>query len=261
MYLRNPNFPIMRTRFSIICSLVLLFSIPTTAQQISIKKVELQKNTIIVSYDLEDSNPNAEYLLNLYASTNNFSTALSKVTGAIGPGVRPGPNKQLQWRISEEIGPYKGKLSLEIKGKLYVPIVRVEAATVKKSYKRGKSYDLVWRPSDPTGQVNIELYKGEERVSGENSLANNGRFTWHIPAGTKAGKDYRIKFTNTKDSDDVVYTQQFHISPKIPLLLKLLPAAAVGGAVMFMGGGSDGGTDNDEGGGSIPNPPSLPSGG
>ena len=45
------------------------------AQTVTIKKVELAGDKIIVYYDLEDSNPNNEYKLDLYTSKRQFHCA------------------------------------------------------------------------------------------------------------------------------------------------------------------------------------------
>ena len=224
------------------------------AQKVSISKVELIGNKVKITYELEDSNPNNEYLINLYGSKDNFGSPLTKVSGDVGAGVKAGLIKTIEWKITEEYGLYKGKLSLEIKGRVFIPVVRLEGSGMKSSYKRGKSYQIVWNSGDPSGQVNVELYKGNERISGERSLANNGNYTWHVPPKTKTGKDYHMRFSSSKNPDEIIYSKPFKIAPKVPLMLKILPVAAIGGALIFMGGGGGGSSE----GGSIPNPP-LPS--
>ncbi|HEU5289842.1 MAG TPA: Ser-Thr-rich GPI-anchored membrane family protein [Cyclobacteriaceae bacterium] len=221
------------------------------AQKVSISKVELTGNKVVVTYELEDSNPNNEYLISLYGSKDNFAGPLTKVSGDVGSGIKAGLTKKIEWRITEEYGSYKGKLSLEIKGRVFIPVVRLEGSGMKSSYKRGKSYQVVWHSGDPSGQVNVELYKGDERISGERNLANNGNYTWHVPPKTKTGKDYHMRFSNPKNPEEVVISKPFKIAPKIPLVVKILPVVAVGGALIFLGGGEGGG--GSEGG--IPNPP------
>jgi len=222
------------------------------AQQVSISKVELIGNKVIITYDLEDSSPNHEYLISLYASKDNFSSPLAKVSGDVGVGVKPGIMKSIEWRITEEYYAYKGILSLEIKGRVFIPVVKLEGSGMKSMYKRGKSYHIVWHPGDRSGQVNVELYKGNERISGERNLANNGSYTWHVPPKTKTGKDYHMRFSNSKNPEEIVFSKPFKIAPKIPLLVKILPAAAIGGAILFIGGNSGGGASEDS---AIPNPP------
>src|SRR6186713_2737539 len=104
---------------SLLAFLLLLISFFTHAQTVTIKKVELNGEKVIVYYDLEDSNPNNEYLMSLYSSKDNFATALTKVSGDVGMEVKPGIGKRMEWNIMQEYGGYKGKLALEVKGKVY----------------------------------------------------------------------------------------------------------------------------------------------
>jgi hypothetical protein len=210
-----------------------------SAQTIAIKKVELAGEKIIVHYDLEDGNPNNEYKLDLYASADNYATPLAKVKGDVGLEVKPGIDRRIEWSIRDEFGPYKGKLALEIRGKVYIPFVKIQNFDTEKSYKRGNSYNIAWKPGS-TNSINIDLYKGGERVGGESNLQNNGSHTFYIPTHAKKGSDYRLKITDTKNSEDVLYTSEFKVKPKVPLLVKVLPVLAVGGVVAALGGGGGG---------------------
>ena len=225
------------------------------AQTIAIKKVELAGEKIVVHYDLDDSNPNNEYKLDLYASKDNFIAPLTKVKGNVGPEVKPGAGHKIEWNIIEEYGSYKGKISLEIRGKVYIPFVKLQNFNTERTYKRGKSYSMSWKPGN-TNPINIELYKGGQRISGEMNQPNNGGHTLFIPNQAKKGNDYRLKITDSKNSEDVLYTSSFQVKPKVPLLVKLFPVLAIGGILATMGGG--GGTEQPPGDPEIPAPPGLP---
>ncbi len=213
------------------------------AQTVSITKVELAGEKIIVHYDLEDSNPNNEYKLDLYASKDNFIAPLTKVKGNVGPEVKPGTDRKIEWSIMEEYGLYKGKISLEIKGKVYIPFVKLKNFNTSKSYKRGSNNNLGWKPGN-NNPINIELFKGGQRVAGDMNMPNNGSHTLYIPSKAKPGKDYRLKITDSRNNDDVIYTDYFKVKPKVPLLLKLLPVFAIGGAAATLGGGGGGGSND-----------------
>lgn len=237
--------------------LLLVFSfLVVSAQTVAIKKVELAGDKVIVHYDLEDSNPNNEYKLDLYSSKDNFIAPLTKVKGNVGLEVKPGVDRKIEWNIIEEYGPYKGKLSLEIKGKVYIPFVKLQNFNTKKSYKRGSNNNVGWKPGN-NNPINIELFKGGQRVAGDMNMPNNGSHTLYIPSKSKPGKDYRLKITDSRNSEDVIYTDYFRVKPKVPLLVKLLPVLAIGGAAAALGGGGEtgggttGGTTDD----AIPLPP------
>lgn len=223
------------------------------AQTIVIKQVQLAGEKVIVHYDLDDGNPNNEYLLNLFSSKDNFTAPLSKVKGDIGAEVKPGLNKKIEWSIREEYGGYKGKIALEIRGRVYVPFVKLTNFDLTKSYKRGKSYPLTWKVGG-TNPIHVELFKGSQRVQGDNNHPNNGSYTLTIPSGAKPGDDYRLKFTDSRDSEEVIYTSYFKVTPKIPTLVKIgVPVLIAGVAVAVLAGG--GGGDPEGKSNSLPNPP------
>jgi hypothetical protein len=224
------------------------------AQTVAIKKIELAGEKIIVYYDLDDSNPNNEYKLDLYASKDNFAAPLTKVKGDVGAEVKPGLNRKIEWSIREEYGSYQGKLALEVRGRVYIPFVKLQNFNTDKSYKRGSSYNIGWKPGN-TNPVNIELFKGGQRITGEMNQPNNGSHTLFIPAGAKPGKDYRLKISDSRNVEDVLYTGNFTVKPKVPMLLKMLPVLAAGGALAFLAGGGEKGPTGDP---EIPEPPAIP---
>ena len=228
----------------------LLITVNGFSQTVAIKKIELAGQNIIVHYDLDDSNPNNEFQINLYASKDKFSAPLVKVKGDVGPDVKPGIGKKIEWNINEEFAGYKGKISLEIRGKVFVPFVKLRDFDTKKKYKRGKSYNVAWRPGN-TNPIHIELYKGSQRVAGELNHPNNGMYTLSIGSKVSKGKDYRLKITDSKHPDEIIYSDYFTVAPKIPLLVKVIPALAVAGGLgvvlssMGGGGGDNGGPVTD----------------
>jgi hypothetical protein len=119
-----------------------------------------------------------------------------------------------------------------------VPFVKIQNFDADGSYKRGKSFSLGWKAGN-TNPINVELFKGGQRIGGDMNQPNNGGHTFYIPAQAKPGSDYRLKFTDTKNPADVLYTENFKVKPKIPLLVKLLPVAIIGGVVAAMSGGGN----------------------
>ncbi len=220
--------------------LLVLISLGSYAQNVIVHKVELVGDKIIVHYELDDSNPIHEYQLQLFASKDNFANPLTKVKGDVGDEIKPGKDKKIEWNIREELGGYKGRIALEVRGKVFIPFARLQNFDSKKGYKRGKSYNLTWKPGN-TNPLNIELYKGGERVGGENNHPNNGTYTLFVPAKAKPGKDYRLKVSDTKNTQDVIYTSYFKVTPKVPLVVKILPLLVVGGVVAVLAGGGGGG--------------------
>ncbi|MEQ8304415.1 MAG: Ser-Thr-rich GPI-anchored membrane family protein [Cyclobacteriaceae bacterium] len=226
---------------------LLAFSQLAFAQNVAIKEIELAGEKIIVHYDLDDANINNEYILDLYSNRDNFSAALLRVKGDIGTEVKPGKDKKVEWSVRDELGNYNGKIALELRGKVFTPIVKLQEFSVDKKYKRGKSYPIKWRPGN-TNPINIELFKGTQRIAGEVNHPNSGSSSLSIPSDAERGDDYRLKITDTKNPSGIVYSQNFRVVPKIPMLIKVIvPLAVVGGAVFGLSGsgGESGGTAAD----------------
>ncbi|MBS1557681.1 MAG: hypothetical protein JST69_03045 [Bacteroidetes bacterium] len=223
--------------FTLVC-IFLFLSFYSQAQTVTIKSVELSGDNIIVNYDLEYSNSSSEFLLNLYASNDNFSAPLKKVTGDVGAEIKPGTNKKMIWAIRNEWGGYKGKLALEVRGKVFVPFIKLQSfTTTAAKYKRGKSYDLLWKVGN-SNPINIELYKGNTRIQGSMQQPNNGAFTLFIPADSKADDDYRLKISDTRNAEEVIYTPYFKIVRKVPALVKAIVPLAIGGGIVTLLGGN-----------------------
>lgn len=227
------------------------------AQKATIQKVDLAGEKIIVFYDLEDSNASNEYLINLYTSKDNFSVALKSVKGDVGPEVKPGTNKRIEWNIREEFGGFKGKISLEIRGRVYLPFVKLQNFDASKSFKRGKNYTISWKPGN-ANPIHIELLKGNLRVQGDLNHPNNGSYLLSFPHKLKPGKDYRLRITDSRNSEEIIYTNFFSVKPKVPTLVKILPIVAIGGVVAMLAGGKKGGGDSQETPGSEIPIPDLP---
>lgn len=226
--------------------ILVLLGIQAHAQKASIKRVEVAGQKIIVHYDLEDSNPANEYHISLYSSQSNFQTALTRVKGDVGNEIKPGSDKKIEWNIVEELGPYKGKLSLEVRGRMFVPVAKISNISTGARLKRGKSHLLVWRPGN-NNPVNIELLKGDQPVSSQPHQPNNGSLQVLIPPHMEIGNDYSFRITDSRDPGNSTQSPTFAVTRKVPLLFKVLPVVVVGGVVAVLTGSGGGGGDDPGG--------------
>ena len=142
-------------------------------------------------------------------------------------------------------------MSLEIRATVFIPFVRLTNFKEDGKYKKGKQAELEWRPGN-TNPVHIELLNENTRVQGELNHPNNGNYTISFGKDLKPGSKYRIKITDSKQSDNFVYTAYFKVKPKIPLWVKIAPVLPIGYLLL----NSSVIQDN-----SLPDPPGLPSGG
>ena len=226
---------VLKTMGIILC-LMAMGSHHSSSQSINIDFIEFVSRNVVVHYNLDDGAASSrQFLVQLYSSQDNFTTPLTRVTGDFGSEVSAGFDKKIVWDITKELGSFKGTISLELRGRVYVPFVKIKELDEGQVFKRGRNYPLNWTSGNLSGQINIELFNAAgERIWGENNIANVGKFDWYVPGNIKKGNNYKLKFTNAKDRNDVVYSQAFTIKPKIPLLLKVAGVAVLAAGVEFV---------------------------
>lgn len=220
---------------------ILLCTGVANSQHFNIKRVELADQKVIVHYDLTDTVKSRTYSISVYRSNDNYLNPLQQVMGDIGREVKPGINKKFSWDAQTELGAeFSGSVSLEIRGKLYIPFVRFDGFNEYKVIKRLKPYEITWSGGTSQNILNFDLYKGEKKVLTIPNIANVGHYKLTLPKDVKPGKDYRFRISDTKNKDEVVETGNFIVKRKTPLLLKILPVVALGVGVTFLAGGDDG---------------------
>jgi hypothetical protein len=237
--------------------LILFLASAVSAQKLSMHRIELVREKLIVFYSLEDDNPNHQYQVDLYSSKDNFAVPLTKVKGNVGSEVKPGKELSVEWNILQEIGNYSGDIAIEVRARVYVPFVKITGLKEGTVYKRGRSYPLLWTSGNMGGQVDIELYNGQSRVGGDRNVPNTGKYEYVIPGSVKPGKDYKLKFTNTRNRDEFVFSSTFRIAPRVPFIVKVGGAIAVLGGVAFLVG-SGGGNENPQKASELAKFPGLP---
>lgn len=249
-------------KFTILYTGIILFFLGTASHQglsqnMDIDFIEFSGRNVVVHYNLDDgANSSREFLVQLYSSQDNFTIPLTRVTGDFGPEVSAGFGKKIVWDITQELGAFKGNVSLELRGRVYVPFAKIKDIEDGQVFKRGKNYPINWTSGNLSGQVNIELFnEAGERMWGENNVANVGKFDWYVQSNIKKGSNYKLKFTNAKDRNDVVYSHAFTIKPKIPLLVKVAGLVILAGAAEFLISNSKSSSDKAK---SFPNPTPAP---
>lgn len=227
-------------------SLLLLTPIISFCQKMAIEKIELAREKLIVYYTLDDNNPNHNYQVSLYSSKDNFAAPVTRVAGDVGNEVKPGAQKKIEWNMAQELGAYKGTLSVEVRAGVFVPVVKLSGFNPDLKYKRGKTYPILWTSGNNGGQIDIDLFDGQDRVHSDRNIPNTGKYEYAIPSSVKAGKDYKLKFTNTRNRDEYIFSPTFRIVPKIPFALKAGAAIVVlGGAAIILNAAGGGGEGNN----------------
>jgi hypothetical protein len=196
------------------------------AQDFAIKRVEVAGNDINLYYNLLDSVAHRTYTITLYSSKDNFISPLEKVFGDVDLEVKPGENKKITWHAKEELGAdFDGKVSLEVRGRRYIPFVRLDGNY--HTMKRLKNYQFTWTGGTEQNILNFDLYRNGSKVTSFPNIANVGHHTIQLPQDIKSGKGYTFKITDTKNKDQIVNTAPFVVKRKVPLLLKGIPILAL----------------------------------
>ncbi|MEX1240545.1 MAG: Ser-Thr-rich GPI-anchored membrane family protein [Cyclobacteriaceae bacterium] len=222
--------PKYRPNARILAAFALLLGASAYSQEITIKRIELEHEKVYLHYSLQDTTVNRYYTINLYTSRDNFLNPVQKIKGDVGIEVPPGNNRKIEVNVRDEFGPdFEGKLAFELRAKVYIPFIRITSFTEYKKFKRGKPYEIQWSGGRPQNVLNFDLFKGDQKVHTFPGIPNGGKYTMLFPMNTKPGDDYRFRISDSKNKDEVVNFGTFSIRRKVPLLFKVLPAAAIGG--------------------------------
>jgi hypothetical protein len=203
------------------------------AQSLEVNRIELAGDNIVLYYELRDSVPQRTYTINVYSSRDNYLNALTSVSGDYGLEIKPGNQKKITWNAKQELGSsFNGKVGVEVRARVYVPFILFDSFD---KIKRGKPKDVTWRGGTRQNILNFELYnKDNEKVAVIPNVSNAGHTSLFIPEDVKPGKGYRFKIVDSKNKDQVTYTQPFAVRRKVPLLYYVLGTAVVGGVVSLL---------------------------
>lgn len=194
----------------------------TFGQEIQITNIQMKGEDISVTYNLIDERIDRSYSIHLYNSQDNFIEPVKLVKGDVGVDISVGPNKTITWKAKEELGAdFTGGMKLEIKGQIYVPFVELDGIEENMIIKRGQPTDLVWFGGRGDNILNVELYRGDQLIKSFEELPNTGSASLTIPTNVPPGEGYLFRISDSRNRDEVVFSNQFIIQRKIPLLPKI----------------------------------------
>jgi hypothetical protein len=234
---------------------IVITCISSRGQKLTVTDIQVKGQLILVNYNLEDVPPGNELYVQLFSSIDNFISPVKKVSGDVGNSIEPGLNKTITWNYADEYPDYKGKISLEVRGRAFVPVARFRNIDQNSVYKRGKNYSVDWKPGN-NKVVDIELYQGSTRVQGESNINNSGSYNLHLLTNLKPGNEYRIKISDSRNPEENTYSEYFTVKRKIPLIAKIVPITIASAFVInTILNSTSNSTDSSE----IPAMPGLPS--
>lgn len=230
-----------------VCIVTLMTGITVRAQTVENINTKFDGEKIVITYDLNYSNPTEKFNVDLYSSHDNYTRPLTLVTGAAGENVIAGKANRVVWDAKNTLPPdFDGEITIRIKvSRVVIPPLEVTPLSTT-VYKRGRNIALNWAGGLPNEKLIIDLYQNNvpaQRVAEQ--MDNSGAYNWKLPKNVK-GKNYDLRVRAVDRPDDLAVSQVFRVKPRTPFIVKVLPLLAVGVAVMVLGGDSGGG---DSGGG------------
>jgi hypothetical protein len=218
----------------VVLLLILAVGYTCAAQNLKIRNIELRDTRLVLHYDLLDSVEGRFYSIRAYSSTDSYLNPLEKVNGDIGLEVKPGMDKIIEWDFRNELpAAYDGKVSVEVRGRIFIPFINVQSINQYKIFKRKRRYNITWTGGTPQNVLNFDLFNGDKKVYTFPNLANVGHYALEFPSHISPDKNYRLRISDTKNKEEVVLTEKFRIKRKVPLLLKVIPAGLVGFGIYF----------------------------
>jgi hypothetical protein len=188
------------------------------SQSIENLNVKIEGEMILVSYELNNANPDQPYEIGLYSSVDNFGEPLKFVTGDVGQQVKGSSRfKSVKWNFVKELGNYQGNISVEVRGKPFLPFIRFANIAPQGKFKRGKTYDVNWTGGKNVFSLNFEVLKEDKVLYTQNEIPNKETYSWTIPKKAKPGKDYRIRISNSSKSTEYATSDMISIKRKFPL--------------------------------------------
>ncbi len=219
-------------KYFVLIQFILSINLPGIAQSIENIRVESAGDKVLVQYDLKHDNPSEKFQVKIYSSANGFSDPLMMTKGDVGDRVTPGNNKQIVWYARQELGEFKGEVTVEIRlfeSKTSFYILNPYART---SVKRASVLQLNWSGGLVDDKLEIDLYKDGKRLRSIGSnIENTGDLKWTIPQDIKPGSKYQVKLQSSEDPTINAFSGNFSIKRKIPLLAKIGPIVLIGAIV------------------------------
>lgn len=212
-----------------------LITVASHAQDFRITRFEIAGDKLLLFYDLVDTVKSRVYTVTVYSSIDKFLHPVKDVSGDVGLEVVPGLNKKVVWEAKKELGAaFEGGVAMELRGRVYIPFVRFSNFEDFKVRKRATPFTITWAGGTRQNILTFDLYKGDTKVWTQANVGNTGHYELTIPKSVKPGSGYRFRVSDSKNADDVVYTGEFRIKRKIPLLVQAVPAVVVGGALYLI---------------------------
>lgn len=215
--------------------LILLFISIQTAfgQRVNNVRAQAKGNIVTITYDLLGTLSGQIYTVSIYSSHNGMSAPLTQVKGEVGPDIKPGQNKTIEWGAKKELSNFEGDVTFEIRAVLTYSPMRFTTPQKNALYKRGKNYKLTWIGAVANENLQIELYNDTTRVVEIGRTPNKGLLEWQVPLNTAPGKTYKYKISSVDKPGNFAFSNTFIVKRKTPTWVKVLPVAGIVTGVIY----------------------------
>jgi hypothetical protein len=204
-----------------------------SAQRVNNVRAQSKGNIVMITYDLLGTISGQIYSVAVYSSHNGMTAPLTQVRGDIGPDLKPGQNKSIEWGVKKELGNFEGDINIEVRATLTYSPMRFTTPQRNALHKRGKSYKITWLGAIANENLQIELYNDTSRVYEINRTINKGTLEWEIPLNTEPGKNYKYKISSVDNPANYTFSNTFIVKRKTPTWVKVMPLTAMAGGVLF----------------------------
>jgi len=121
---------------------------------------------------------------------------------------------------------FTGSVNLEESDKPYIPFIKLDE--LDSYFRRLTPTEITWTGGTEQNILSVDLYKGNEKIVSFPNIANVGHYQLTIPYSVKPGKDYRLRISDYRNKDQIVFSQPFEVTRKYPLALKIMPFVLIG---------------------------------
>ncbi len=198
---------------------------------------------VTITYDINGAADGQKFNVTIYSSHNNFSTALTRVTGDLN-NVTGGTGKRIEWNAKEELVDYNGDITFELRAD---PIIVPLAIKTPSSAKRGKNLKITYSGVAPGENVKIDLLRNGVVVNQVGNTTNPSIYTWSVPTDVEKGSDYSLRITA---GNRTASSGSFPVKNKIKVWMIAVPAVVVVGVVVLLSSGKSKDKEKD-----LPTPP------
>lgn len=182
---------------------------------------------VTITFDLTGSSSNQKYNISVFGSHNNYSTALSQISGDIHD-VTAGKNKRIEWNAKGEMVEYSGDITFELRAEPIIAPLTVKTPT---GVKKGKTATINYDGVVPGEVAKLELIKAGVVVNQIGSSNDPSKYTWTVPIDVDKATDYQIRLTSGARTTT---SGPFSIKAKSKAWMYIVPAVVVTGVVVFL---------------------------